>query len=116
MNTAEEKPIDLKRLVSESQGAMLLAAREGRSVHIEFGEWAVGHSAEAGMYKVDPMHWHSGFPDPTSEEQYVCKSLNNPLAPIGVGRSPEQAVEMFVFNQSMGQETRLSGDFVLPIK
>lgn len=75
--------------------------------------WAVGTHPEVGPYKIDVMSRYTGIPDPTSDEQYLCKSLSNVFMPIGAGPTKEEALERFIHNQTLGEETRLSGQYSL---
>jgi hypothetical protein len=110
----EASKIELKQFVKDSTEHIQNAYKQGISLNIPVGEsWSVGTHPEVGPYKIDPADIHSLFQPNSEEEKFICKSLINPFMPIGTGITQEAALESFIYNQTFGEETRISSDFVL---
>lgn len=106
--------LDLKQFVQESTEAMSDAFRRGLPLHIPVGDkWSVGTHPEVGPYKIDSMSLYVDMFDITDREQFVCKSLSNPFMPIGTGPTQQEALDSFIYNQTLGTEKRVSGDYTL---
>lgn len=114
LNMFSSDSVDLKKFVNESTEAMTVAFRQGVALHIPVGErWSIGTHPEVGPYKIDYVALHVDMVDITSPEQFICKSLSSPFMPIGTGRTQEEALESFIYNQTQGIEKRVSGDYML---